>query len=364
MARAASPPFRPTLPPQGRGRGARSNQTGRYEKDVREQIDDGWTDEMPPDPRTTVQLDPVRRIITYNESPYVGFDRSINPYRGCEHGCIYCFARPTHAYLGLSPGLDFETRLFARPGAADHLRRELSAARYKIAPIAIGTNTDPYQPVERKFRVMRSVLEVLSAFNHPVSVLTKSDLIMRDIDVLSGMAQRGLARAMVSVTTLDRRLARAMEPRCPRPDRRLLAIKALSEAGIPTGIMLGPMIPGLSDHELDALMEEGRAHGAVYAAYTILRLPQEVAPLFQEWLEAFAPNHARKVMNHIREMNDGKIYDVNWSRAEGPRGAYAHLLKQRFDAAWRRHGYREMPRLRTDRFAVPRAPSDQGDLFG
>jgi DNA repair photolyase len=364
MARAAPPSFKPPRPSAGRGRGARSNETGRYEREQREAVDDGWADEAPTSPDTQVQLEPARRIVTYNDSPYVGFDRSINPYRGCEHGCIYCFARPTHAFMGLSPGVDFESRLFAKPNAPDLLRRELSSSRYKIRPIAIGTNTDPYQPIERRFRIMRGVLKVLDAFNHPVSILTKSDLILRDLDILGPMAARGLARAMVSITTLDPRLARAMEPRVPRPEKRLAAIEGLAGAGIPTGTMQGPMIPGLSDHELETLMERSRSAGAGYAAYTLLRLPQEVAPLFEEWLQTFAPNHATRVLRHIREMNGGRLYDVNWSRGDGPKNPYALLVKQRFETAYRRLGVRELPPLRTDLFAPPAVPSQQGDLFG
>ncbi|MEM6650698.1 MAG: PA0069 family radical SAM protein, partial [Pseudomonadota bacterium] len=354
MARVASPSFRPTKPTTGRGRGARSNETGRYEKEIRYREQDGWSDTPPADPRTTITLEPIRRIITFNDSPYVGFDRSINPFRGCEHGCIYCFARPSHAYLGLSPGLDFETKLFARPEAAKLLAKELSSKRYQVRPIAIGTNTDPYQPIEKKLRVMRSVLEVLAKYQHPVSILTKSDLILRDLDILAPMAKKGLVRAMVSVTTLDPKLSRAMEPRVPRPDKRIAAIKGLADAGIPTGTMQGPMIPGLSDHELENLMTKGREAGAQYATYTVLRLPQEVAPLFEEWLKAFAPNYANRVLNHLREMNGGKLYDVNWSRGHGPKGVYMHLIAQRFEAARKRLGFSEMPPLRCDLFSPPR----------
>ncbi len=327
-------------------------------------MDDGWSDEPPPEHKTDVQREVARRIITYNDSPYVGFDRSINPYRGCEHGCIYCFARPTHAYLGLSPGLDFETKLFAKPNAATLLRKELSAKKYQVAPIAIGTNTDPYQPIEKRLRIMRSVLEVLAAFQHPVSILTKSDLILRDLDILAPMAEMGLARAMLSITTQDGKLARAMEPRAPRPDKRFAALEGLAAAGIPTGVVHGPMIPGLSDHELEPLMTRAKEAGATYAAFTILRLPQEVGPLFEEWLETFAPNHAGRVLRHLREMNGGRIYDAQWSRALEPRGTFSLLLHQRFGAAYRRLGFDEMPPLRTDLFAVPKTPDPQRDLFG
>ncbi len=366
MARAASPPFRRPRPSTGRGRGARSNQTGRYEAAATERVDDGWADTPPEDVKTRTHLERARRIITYNDSLNVGFDRSINPYRGCEHGCIYCFARPTHAYMGLSPGLDFETELFVKPGAGEMLARELSAKAYKIRPIAIGTNTDPYQPIEKSLRTMRDILGVLTRFNHPVSILTKSALILRDIDLFGPMAERRLARAMLSVTTLDNGLARAMEPRATRPDKRLEAITQLKDAGIPTGVVHGPMIPGLNDHELESLMETARDAGATYAAYTILRLPQEVADLFQEWLEAFAPNHAPKVLRHLREMNGGELYDPYWSREAGPKGAYGQLIQKRFAKAWRRLGFREMPILRADLFRVPppQGTGAQGELFG
>ncbi|MEM9421627.1 MAG: PA0069 family radical SAM protein [Pseudomonadota bacterium] len=365
MARATSPPFRHPRLSSGRGRGARSNHTGRYEANEREKVDDGWAAPQPSPSKTQVHVEKARRIITYNDSLNVGFDRSINPYRGCEHGCIYCFARPTHAYMGLSPGLDFEKELFVKPGAGEMLARELSAKRYKVRAIAIGTNTDPYQPIEKQFCMMRDILEVLQRFQHPVSILTKSALIVRDTDLLVSMAERGLARALLSVTTLDKGLARAMEPRASRPDKRLEAITRLSEAGIPTGVVHGPMIPGLNDHELEGLMEAAREAGARFATYTPLRLPQEVAGLFQEWLETFAPNHASKVLRHLREMNGGKLYDPYWSREAGPKGPYSQLLKARFAKAWRRLGFVNAPLLRTDLFKVP-APSGstlQGDLF-
>ena len=370
MARAASRPFVPSRakgappPPGGKGRGARSALTGRFETEVRVELDDGWSDEAPlPSVNTTVSVEPARKIVTFNNSPYVGFDRSINMYRGCEHGCVYCFARPTHAYLGLSPGLDFETRLFAKPNAAALLRKELSAKRYELRPIAIGTNTDPYQPIERTHHLMRQVLEVLSEFGHPVSILTKSDLVLRDLDLLGPMAEKGLARVMISITTQDAALARAMEPRVPRPGKRMAALSALSAAGVPTGAMHGPLIPGLSCHELEALMTESRERGATYAAYTLLRLPQEVAGLFEEWLEAHAPNAKSRVLRHLREMNGGRIYDARWSRAEEPRAIYARLMRQRFSAAYRKLGFDEAPGLRCDRFAVPREVTPQAELF-
>ena len=357
MARAAPRPFVPSTAAWGRGRGARSNETGRFESEVR------LSDLPPEDAATTVQVEAARRIVTRNDSPYVGFDRSINPYRGCEHGCSYCFARPTHAYLGLSAGLDFETRLFAKPNAAQLLRRELSARTYDVRPIAIGTNTDPYQPIERRWRVMREVLEVLAEFGHPVSILTKSDLVLRDLDLLGPMAARGLVRVMLSITTLDGKLARAMEPRAPRPDLRLRAVETLAKVGVPTGTVHGPMIPGLSDHELERLMDASVEAGATYAAYTVLRLPQEVAGLFEGWLDTHAPNAKSRVLNHLREMNGGRTYDPLWSRSEAPRSTYAQLIAARFAVAYRRLGLTEMPALRCDLFAVPRTPSPQAELF-
>ena len=363
MARAAPRPFRSVPPSWGRGRGARSNENGRYEREVRIETDDGWSDEAPQALATRVDPLPARRIVTFNDSPFVGFDRSINPYRGCEHGCSYCFARPTHAYLGLSAGLDFETRLFAKEGAARLLRRELASRRYEVRPIAIGTNTDPYQPIERRYRLMREVLEVLSEFDHPVSILTKSDLVLRDLDILAPMAARGLVRVMLSITTLDGGLARAMEPRAPRPDLRVEAVRVLAKAGVPTGVVHGPMIPGLSDHELERLMTTSREAGATYAAYTLLRLPQEVAGLFEEWLDAHAPNAKARVLRHLTEINGGRIYDVRWSRVEAPRAPYAVLLERRFARAYRALGFTQMPSLRCDLFAVPREASPQTELF-
>ena len=355
-----------------KGRGARSNVTGRYAPLQYERSDEDW-DALPDEDRaarrTPVTLARPRTIINKVVSPYVGFERSINPYRGCEHGCIYCFARPTHAYHGLSPGLDFETRLYAKPDGPDMLRRELSKRRYRVRPIMIGTNTDPYQPIEREQRIMRGLLGVLSDFRHPVSILTKSNLITRDLDILGPMAGRGLARAMVSITTQDRGLARAMEPRCPTPEHRFEALGKIAEAGIPTGIMLGPMIPGLNDSELESIMERAASLGASYSAYTVLRLPQEVSPLFQEWLEAFAPNRAKRIMNHIRIINGGKDYDPHWSRGEDSeiRTPFRKLIAQRYYHAQKRFGIiareQRVP-LDCSQFRIPESVSGQGDLFG
>ena len=381
MARAAPLSFRPHRPsedasptqeapsPREKGRGARSNET-----EKREAVDDGWRDaetaglvndgeELPP-LRTEVTLETPRRIITYNKSPYVGFDRSINPYRGCEHGCIYCFARPSHAYMGLSPGLDFETKLFAKPSARNLLEKELKDPRYKPRVVAMGTNTDPYQPIERKFQIMRGVLSTFSRFNHPATILTKAHLITRDIDIIAPMAAKNLARTMISITTEDKKLARAMEPRASAPGRRFDAIRELADAGVPVGIMTGPMIPGLNDNEMETIMEKAADLGATFSAHTILRLPLEVSPLFQEWLEAFAPNRASRILRHIREMNGGRDYDPHWSRGREIKTPYALLINQRNAAARARLGFdRDRAPLDLTQFRVPSDASGQFDLF-
>ncbi|MEO1658491.1 MAG: PA0069 family radical SAM protein [Pseudomonadota bacterium] len=348
-----------------KGRGARSNEAGRFEAEARIHVTDGWErQDDQQTAKTEVTLEPAKSILTFNDSPFVGFDRSINPYRGCEHGCVYCFARPTHAYLGMSPGQDFERKLIAKPGAAKLLRKELKSKSYKLRTIAIGTNTDPYQPIEKRFRIMRQVLEVLLEFKHPVSILTKSDLILRDLDLLKELAALNLVRTMVSITTLDKGLAHAMEPRAPTPAKRFEAVRQLSEAGIPTGTVHGPMIPGLSDHELENLMAEARSAGAQFTAYTLLWLPREVGPLFEEWLDAVAPNSKSKVLGHIRDVNGGKLYDIERSRGAGPKSAYADLLSVRFHAAEKRLGFSRMPPMSTEHFRPPKETSPQGDLFG
>jgi DNA repair photolyase len=372
MARAAPPhrrPHRPNsegMPPdRARGRGAKSNASGRYEKLARETASDGWDIEEETAPsRTEIVLEAPRKIINYIDSPFVGFDRSINPIRGCEHGCIYCFARPTHAYYGMSPGLDFETKLFAKPSAAALLRRELSAKSYHPKHIAIGTNTDPYQPAEKRLQIMRGILETLLEFRHPVTILTKSQLITRDIDVLKKMAELGLVRTMLSVTTLDPLLARAMEPRASAPKRRLAAIRELAEAGVPVGVMTAPMIPGLNDDEMESLLDAAKEAGAQFAGYTILRLPLEVAGLFREWLEAAFPDRAGRVMRLIREINGGRDYDPQWSRARAPRSVYAKLISERFHNAARRIGLDgDLKKLRLDRFRPPAEKTPQLSLF-
>ncbi|WP_137700326.1 PA0069 family radical SAM protein [Marimonas lutisalis] len=348
-----------------RGRGALSNAGGRFERLVRVEAHDGW--DLPEERgrfTTHVQEERAGRIITYNRSPDLPFDRSINPYRGCEHGCVYCFARPTHAYLGLSAGLDFETRLVAKVNAAEALERELRARRYTVAPIAIGTNTDPYQPVEREREIMRDCLKVLRAFRHPVAIVTKGALIERDLDILAPMAAEGLVRVGVSVTTLDDRVARTMEPRVPRPKRRLEVIRRLAQAGVPVRLMVSPVVPGLTDHEIEAILAAGREAGADMASWIMLRLPLEVSPLVQEWLQAHFPDRAAKVMARLREMHGGKDYDARWGHRMRGEGEYAQMIGARFAAALRRLGMdAAQPALRCDLFRPPARAGDQLSLF-
>ncbi|ANK84544.1 MULTISPECIES: PA0069 family radical SAM protein [Rhizobium] len=338
-----------------RGRGAGLNPTGRFEALQRETFDDGWQtlEELPPF-KTEVQIEKPRTAITRNESPDLSFDRSINPYRGCEHGCIYCFARPTHAYMGLSAGLDFETKLFAKPDAAKLLERELAKPGYKVRVIAIGTNTDPYQPIEKEWRIMRGILEVLNKANHPVSIVTKSAMILRDLDILQEMAGKNLVRVGISVTTLDRKLARAMEPRAATPPRRLETIHALSEAGIQTAVMAAPLIPALNDHELERILESAKAAGAAEASYVILRLPLEVSPLFRDWLLQHYPDRYRHVMSLVRSMRGGKDYDAEFGKRMKGAGPYAWQIARRFEMAAKRFELtrRSVP-LRDDLFVPP-----------
>ncbi len=337
-----------------RGRGAGLNPTGRFEPLSRELVDDGWEtlEDLPPF-KTEVQVEKPRTAITRNTSPDIPFDRSINPYRGCEHGCIYCFARPTHAYMGLSAGLDFEAKLFAKPDAAKLLERELAKPGYKPRVIAIGTNTDPYQPIEKEWRIMRQILEVLNKAHHPVSIVTKSAMVMRDIDILSELASRNLVRVSLSVTTLDRKLARSMEPRAATPTRRLEAIKALSDAGIPTSIMVAPIIPALNDHEIERILEAGKAAGAREAGYVILRLPLEVSPLFRDWLLQNYPDRYRHVMSLVRSMRGGKDYDAEFGKRMKGAGPYAWQISRRFEMATKRLGLTRRSIQLTDALFVP-----------
>ncbi|MGZ8418385.1 MAG: PA0069 family radical SAM protein [Allosphingosinicella sp.] len=320
--------------------------------DVREEVDDG-----PPPLRTTVTVEKPKSIIAWNRSPDIGFDRSINSYRGCEHGCVYCFARPTHAFHDLSPGLDFETRLFAKPDAAKILREELAKPGYVVRSMAIGTNTDPYQPIEANWRITRSVLEVLAETGHPVTITTKSDRVVRDIDILAAMAARGLARVALSVTSLDPAISRTLEPRAPSGRKRLAAVKALTEAGVPTIVAIAPVIPGITDHEVEHIVEAAAEAGAEGAFFLPVRLPYEVAPLFRAWLEEHFPDLADKVMNIIRSMRGGKDNDPNWfSRMRGS-GPWAELLRVRFELAAKKHGLnRDKRKLRCDLFEPPQGP--------
>lgn len=350
---------------KSRGRAALSNPGGRFETYVAEAVSDGWEiDEDLPTLRTEVTEEVPRRIITKNRSPDIPFDRSINPYRGCEHGCIYCFARPTHEWLGYSPGLDFETRLIAKPDAPALLAREMRARSYRPEVIAIGTNTDPYQPIEREHRIMRGVLEALSEFRHPVAVVTKGTLIERDIDILGEMGRAGLARVGISVTTLDREIARRMEPRVPSPSRRLETIRRLTEAGCPVRIMVSPVVPALTDHELEAVLEAGAKAGAATASWIMLRLPHGVSDLFREWVAEHYPERAARIMGRVRALHGGKDYDPEWGKRMTGEGLFAELMSERFRIATERLGLaRDLPPLRTDLFAPPPRIGDQLSFF-
>jgi len=362
-ARASTPLPEPMRP---RGRGAASNDAGRFERETREPADDGWSGAETDVKRlrTTLIKDNARTIITRNDSPDISFDRSVNPYRGCEHGCIYCFARPSHAYWGYSAGIDFESRLFFKPGAADLLDAAFRKSGYQPEPILIGANTDAYQPVERQLRLTRRLLELCLEFRHPVSVITKSAGITRDLDLLGALAELGLAKAAISLTTLDRKLARAMEPRAATPRRRLDAIRALTGAGVPVTVMTAPIIPGLNDHEIEALLEAAAGAGARDAGYVLLRLPLEVRDLFKDWLAIHRPNAAAKIMSLIRQTRGGKDYDARWHVRGVGEGPVAALIASRFRAAVRRYGL-DGPRakLRIDLFQRPLAENAQMSLF-
>ncbi len=348
-----------------RGRGAVSNASGRYEPHARVVFDDGWEslEDLPPF-KTLVQEERARKIITRNDSPDIGFDRSINPYRGCEHGCVYCFARPTHSYLGLSPGLDFESKLTVKPDAPELLARELAAPGYQPRMIAMGTNTDPYQPIERKWQVTRRILEVLREANHPVGIVTKSALVMRDIDILSEMAAKGLAKVALSVTTLDHRLARAMEPRAATPMRRLEALRTLSRAGVPTAVMVAPVIPAINDAEIERILDAAASAGVTEAGYVMLRLPFEIKDLFREWLHEHFPDKAKHVISLVRDLHGGKDYDSTWGKRQRGDGPYAWSIGRRFELACGRLGInRRRVRLNTSLFKAPPRPGSQLDLF-
>jgi DNA repair photolyase len=365
----------PAAPSMARkGRGATINPPSRFDKQRREAFSDDWSDPgwsdgggteyVPPPIRTEVAVDATKTIIAYNQSPDIGFDRSINPYRGCEHGCAYCFARPTHAYFGLSPGLDFETKLFAKPDAARLLEAELAAPKYQCQPIAMGTNTDPYQPVERSFKVTRSILEVLERCDHPVTIVTKGALVARDIDILARMAKKNLAWVGLSVTTLDRELARRLEPRAATPARRLAAMRALSEAGVPVGVMAAPIIPAINDHELEAILEAARDAGATSAGFVMLRLPHEIKDLMTDWLDVHAPMKKKRVLELIRGMRKGKLNDGEFGARFRPTGGYAGMIRQRFMIAARRLGLeREGRPLDCSQFKKPARAGEQLTLF-
>ena len=349
-----------------RGRGARSNASGRYEAVQREDFDDGWglEDGASPAFSTTLSPEKAKVIISRNDSPDIGFSASINPYRGCEHGCIYCYARPAHAYMGLSPGLDFESKLFFKPEAATLLEKELSNPRYRPEVIHIGGNTDPYQPQERRTRLTRQIIDVLSRFNHPFSIISKSALILRDLDLLAPLAQRNLVRVAISITTLDRRLARSMEPRAATPERRLDALKRLTDAGVPTTVIFAPAIPGLNDHEMEAVLERAAAYGARGAGYVALRLPLEIKDLFQEWLATDHPDRAARVMSLVRQMRGGKDYDAQWGKRMKGEGPFAELMAKRFAAAKKRLGLDlRFGGLDLSQFRPPPKVGDQRDLF-
>ncbi|MEK6594072.1 MAG: PA0069 family radical SAM protein [Pseudomonadota bacterium] len=338
-----------------KGRGAVSNPEGRFERLNRDPYDDGWAaeEEIPP-LRTTVRIEQCRTIIAHNDSPDIPFDQSINPYRGCEHGCVYCYARPSHAYVGLSAGLDFETRLFAKTNATERLRAELAKPGYMCRPLALGSNTDPYQPIERRYRIMRQILEVLAECEHPLTIVTKSALIERDLDLLAPMARKRLVHVFVSVTTLDRVLARRLEPRAAAPARRLEALQRLSAAGVPVGVMVAPVIPALNDKDIENILEQAHAAGARWAGYVLLRLPHEVKDLFREWLARHEPLRAEHVMSLVQGARGGRDNDPRFGVRMRGTGVVADLIESRFDMACRRLGFnREEHELDCTRFRAP-----------
>lgn len=346
-----------------RGRGAVSRRGGRFEKETREEVDDGWGAlETLEAIKTNIHVERPRSIITRNDSPDISFDRSINPYRGCEHGCVYCFARPTHAFMGYSPGLDFETEIFVKDGAAQLLERELSARGYTPKTIAIGSNTDPYQPAEKRHRAMRGILEVLARARHPVAIVTKSALVTRDLDLLAPMAKEGLVKVALSITTLDPHLARVMEPRAAAPARRLETIEALAAAGVPTAVMTAPIVPAVNDDEIETILTRAHAAGAREAGYILLRLPLELRDLFSEWLVTHFPARARRALSLMRSSRDGRLYDAQFGRRMTGEGPYAWMIGRRFEVAARRLGF-ATTKLRTDLFESPRRGPRQLALF-
>src|SRR6185437_12964436 len=350
---------------RNRGRGAQSNQSGRFETERRESFDDGWEIEEELKPFKTVEhVERAKTIITRNDSPDIGFDRSINAYRGCEHGCSYCFARPTHAYLGHSAGLDFEREIYFKENAAEKLRAELANPRYRVKPIAMGTNTDPYQPAEREHRLTRGILQVMLETRHPVTITTKSALVVRDLDLLAPLAEQGLVTVALSVTSLDHRLSRKMEPRASTPEKRLEALRLLSQAGVPTVVMAAPMIPAINDMELERILDAAAAQGTKTAGVVLLRLPNEVRDIFREWLLRYYPDRLRHVLSLVRDARGGKDNDPNFHSRFRGEGAYAVLLQQRFHKARERYGLNnKITPLRTDLFTPPRLEDKQLSLF-
>jgi DNA repair photolyase len=352
-------------PARIRGRGAQSNQTGRFEKQTREGFDDGWDNVEPLSIFETVEhVERAKTIITTNDSPDIGFERSINAYRGCEHGCSYCFARPTHAFLGHSAGIEFERDIYVKVNAVEALRAELAARNYKVKPIAMGTNTDPYQPAERKHKLTRGILEVMLETRHPVMITTKSALIIRDLDILTELAKLGLVKVALSMTSMDHKLSRKMEPRASSPARRLEAIRLLSEAGVPVAVFASPMIPAINDMELERILDAAKAQGAVSASMILLRLPGEVRDVFREWLLRHFPDRVRHVLALVRDTRGGKDYDSRWGVRMTGEGPYATLLRQRFDKARERYGLdAKLPGLRNDLFIAPQLEERQMSLF-
>ncbi|TAL89352.1 MAG: PA0069 family radical SAM protein [Rhodanobacter sp.] len=366
------PPVRPQQLAATRahkGRGAASNPQGRFESIRHQAEDDGWQsallDEDAPRPRTEVTVERARSVISRNDSPDIAFDQAINPYRGCEHGCIYCFARPSHSYLNLSSGLDFETKLRAKGNFAEVLREELAKPGYKVSPINIGSNTDPYQPIEKRWQLTRGALELLAACHHPCTIVTKNALVERDLDILVPMAREQLVQVLVSVNSLDNRLAAKLEPRASAPHRRIQAIRTLADAGVPVGVLVAPIIPALNDKDMEAVMVQAAEAGARCAGYTTLRLPYELKQLFREWLALHAPQRAKHVMSLVQQMNAGRDYDSDFATRMHGQGVFADLLRRRFELACRKHRFaraRELV-LDTSRFVPPCKPSPQGVLF-
>lgn len=336
-----------------KGRGSIANPANRFHDHHSDAFDDGWYQDEPEKPVTELYLDNSRSILNYNQSPDIPFDRSINPYRGCEHGCMYCFARPTHAYLDCSPGLDFETKIFYKPNAAELLEKELAAKKYRCAPVALGINTDAYQPVERKLKITREILEILSRCSHPVSIVTKSAMVERDIDLLAPMAEKNLLHMMVSVTTLDAKLARSLEPRAAAPHRRITLIDNLRQAGIPVGVLVAPVIPVLNDNEIESILETVRQAGALTAGYVMIRLPHEVRDLFRQWLDQHVPLQAEHIMNRIRDLRGGKEYDAEFGQRMRGTGVFAELVEKRFSIAYKRLKFPGMPEFDSSRFISP-----------